>query len=240
MGAKEALADLLTRLAYKLLFKRHLYVHLNNYPYPICLRAETSDYGTMLQVFREKQYSDCEIIDNPKLIVDCGANAGYASMYFLNLFPGAYVIAVEPDAENVRIAQTNLHPYGGRVQLIHSGIWSHETGLIVCRRYITEAEFFVRECQDNETPTIQATTVDALLATAPVPEIDILKVDIEGAEGVIFDEGYQNWLPKVKNILIEIHDKKCEEAFLRALAQYDYELSQNGEITFCKNLSLRK
>src|SRR5262245_36683006 len=87
IGVKEAASDVLTRVAHRLFGKQRFYIHLNDYPYPIGVRNGTSDYGTMLQVFREKQYTDCESIRDPKLIVDFGANVGYASIYFLNAFP---------------------------------------------------------------------------------------------------------------------------------------------------------
>lgn len=50
--------------------------------------------------------------------------------------------------------------------------------------------------------------------------IDILKMDIEGAEKEIFSLGDLGWLKSVRVIMIELHDKHfagCAESFYRAL-----------------------
>jgi hypothetical protein len=43
------------------------------------------------------------VADSPRLILGLGANVEYASAVFLNLFPRAFVLAVEPDPTNVEI-----------------------------------------------------------------------------------------------------------------------------------------
>ena len=65
---------------------------------------------------------------------------------------------------------------------------------------------------------------------------DLLKVDIERAELEIFGETAKAWLPRVRNICIELHGPDCEEAFFSALADFDYELDHAGELTICRNI----
>jgi hypothetical protein len=36
--------------------------------------------------------------------------------------------------------------------------------------------------------------------------LDLLKIDIEGGEKQLFESNYENWLPKTKCIIIELHD----------------------------------
>jgi len=68
---------------------------------PVWLRPWTSDYAAYQQVFREQEYAGVEGISHPRIVIDCGANIGLASIYFLNRFPECTVLAVEPDPENV-------------------------------------------------------------------------------------------------------------------------------------------
>lgn len=44
------------------------------------------------------------------------------------------------------------------------------------------------------------------------------------------------WLPKVRNICIELHGADCREVFLGALQRFEYNLEFSGELTICRNL----
>lgn len=152
--------------------------------------------------------------EDVNFILDCGANVGYASIYLLNKYPHARLIAVEPDEGNFQFCRKNIAHYADRVTLIRSGIWSHETGLIVCQAGDgREWSIQVRESQANEKPDLLATDINNLLQQSGFSSIDLLKMDVEGAEKVIFSNNYNNWLNKVNNIAIELHSKADEQAF---------------------------
>ena len=99
-------------------------VRLKGYSYPIYFRAGTSDLEVIRQVFVEKQYECVGSENDVKTIVDCGANIGCTSFYFLHRYPNARIIAVEPDSLNFAFCLRNLRPFGERVILVNSGIWS--------------------------------------------------------------------------------------------------------------------
>jgi hypothetical protein len=52
----------------------------------------------------------------------------------------------------------------------------------------------------------------------------LLKIDIEGGEKQLFESNYENWLPKTKCIIIELHDGVLKEAqnFFKAISKYDF------------------
>ena len=54
------------------------------------------------------EYEPLDDLDDIRLVVDCGANVGYASAYFLSHFPQARVIAVEPDDQKFEALRRNL------------------------------------------------------------------------------------------------------------------------------------
>jgi hypothetical protein len=60
-----------------------------------------------------------------------------------------------------------------------------------------------------------------LLAKHRLPRIDLLKIDVEGSEKVIFESPQTRlWLPQVEMILIETHDRVlagCAEAVSQAV-----------------------
>ncbi|MEI2580245.1 FkbM family methyltransferase [Scytonema sp. PRP1] len=213
-------------------------LQIKGYPHPIYMRYGSSDPAIFYQIFIFREYSCIDDLTEAKIIIDAGANVGYSSIYFLKKYPNAQIIAVEPDHENFNICQKNLSGYKERVSVIQSGIWSHRTALKVCNEDSREkCSIQVKECQEGESPDIYAIDIDTLLKKYNLTTIDLLKIDIEGSESVIFSKNYQNWLEKVKNIVIELHGTECEQEFFKALSVYDYDLSTYGELTICQKLS---
>ena len=66
--------------------------------------------------------------------------------------------------------------------------------------------------------------------------MDLLKVDIEQAELAVFNETAKNWLPRVRNICIELHGAECEEKFFDALEGFNFQLRYSGELTICTDI----
>lgn len=107
-------------------------LYVRDIPFPLLCRSNTSDRWAFGQVFVREEYGDLSLEQNPKLILDCGANVGYTSVYFLEKFPHAQLIAVEPDEQNFEILMQNLAHYGERAHAIHAALWSEPIGLKLC------------------------------------------------------------------------------------------------------------
>jgi len=208
--------------------------------YPLACRGLTPDLKVFSQIFLLREYSCIDGVKNPGLIIDCGANAGYSSAYFLTRHPTAELIAVEPDPENFALLSENLRPYGTRVRAIQSAIWSHPTRLMLSETpYRDGLEWArqVRECQPTETDGFLATDIGTLLKESGHERISILKIDIEGAEGVVFAHNYEFWLNRVDTLVIELHDDTIfgdnRSVFHRAIAGHGFTITQFGELTVC-------
>lgn len=63
--------------------------------------------------------------------------------------------------------------------------------------------------------------------------IDILKIDIEGAESVLFSQDCHDWLSRTNCLAIEIHDEACRQAVLGAVSQYPFDIIRARETLFC-------
>lgn len=246
IGPVPALRNFSTRLRYKRQSSRGASVngaeyrlHAKGYGHPLYCRYGASDVSAFWQIFGEREYSCLDDISAPTLIVDCGANVGYSAAYLLNRFPSAHLIAIEPDEGNFRMIERNLKPFADRVTLIQTGVWTHKTGLIVCRgeyRDGLEWSIQVRASQPGETPDLYAMDIGTILAESGFDTIDILKIDIEGSEKIVFSAAELPWLAKVRNMVIELHDPDCETTFFRALEGYAYTRSASGELTVCKDI----
>jgi FkbM family methyltransferase len=220
-------------------------LNFKGYDYPIFYRTQTSDLDVILQVFVDEQY-DCVGEENSvKLIIDCGANIGCTSFYLLHRYPNAHVVAVEPDPQNFALCQRNLAPFAERVTLVNSGVWPEpvplqiERGTYADGREWGEWAIQVRPAQIGERPDMIAVTIDGLINQSGLDGVDILKIDIEGAEAALFSEGVEKWLSRTRHLAIEIHGTKCEQIFDKIMSQYSWIGAQHGELRLCKNITTR-
>ena len=90
---------------------------------------------------------------------------------------------------------------------------------------------------------VAAITIDEVLAVAPEAAPFILKVDIEGAEGGLFDDP-AHALNDFPLVIIELHDwmmpaKETSRSFLRWHLAHDRDLFSLGENLFSIASDLR-
>lgn len=205
--------------------------------FPLFCRYGTSDRAVFTQIFVEREYSCIDNLNDIRFIIDCGANCGYSSASFLTQFPDAQVVAIEPDRANFEMLQRNMEPYGNRVSMLHSAVWSHRVGLVVRRGQYRDGREWTIQVQEHATDEesdITAVDIGSLLSQSEFQRIDILKVDIERAEAVVFARNYENWIDRVDTFLIELHDSECREVFLSALQSGIFEFSRSGELTIAQ------
>ena len=196
--------------------------------HPVKIRHGTSDLDVFRQIFCYPEYSCLDCLDNVGLILDCGANVGYSSAYFLSRYPHARVIAVEPDYGNYCAALENLAAYGERVTVVHAGVWSKPTSLQIREEQYRDGRewtFQVMEVPEGSEGALRGVDIPGLMKLAGDDVISLLKVDIEGAEAEVFspDSNCRSWLEKVRAIAIEIHDDSvfgdCRRIFFDAIRE---------------------
>jgi FkbM family methyltransferase len=137
-------------------------------------------------------------------IIDCGANIGLASLYFLSKFKGCHIIAIEPEINNFQILQKNVTNYEN-VTCINKGIWNVSTHLEIINPGNGNHAFIVKECSFPSENAIPAISIENIIKEFQLSVIDILKIDIEGSEEQVF-LNRPEWLAKVRMIFCEIHE----------------------------------
>lgn len=136
-------------------------------------------------------------------IVDCGANVGLGVLWWKRRFPGARITAFEPDPAIFAALRENCRRRGlDDVELVQKAVW-REAGPLE----------FLREGADAGRAGAVAAgpagwgriTVEAVrLRDLLVEPIDLLKVDIEGAEvDVLLD--CADRLGQVERLFVEYH-----------------------------------
>jgi len=183
----------------------------------VFLRGLPSDQWTFSEIVKEQVYK--EIL--PRLarcetVIDLGAHIGLASLYFSALYPSCRLFVVEPNPLNYEVLTSNLRELieGGRCAAVQVAVWGRDAILTAKplkspKRYNC---FAVRELRPRETcqEPLKGLPMTRILATSGFDTVDILKVDIEGAEVQLF-RGDLDWLPRVRAILIEFHENSREE-----------------------------
>ena len=61
--------------------------------HPLQCRSRTTDSAVFWQVFIGLEYECLDDVADVGLVIDCGANVGYSSAYFLSRFPRCTVVA---------------------------------------------------------------------------------------------------------------------------------------------------
>jgi FkbM family methyltransferase len=203
---------------------------------------DSSDMSVFHQIFIFEEYSSLRDLGNVSLVLDLGANVGFSSAYFLSCFPKSRVVAVEPDARNLAVCRINLMAYGNRVILLHGAAWAERMRLCFSKGSFRDGREWTTQVSIpplGSVGDVQAWDVGSLIDMAGGTDVDLLKVDIERAELALFGDTAKRWLPRIRNICIELHGPDCQEAFFNALTDFDYELESSGELTICRNLRVK-
>jgi FkbM family methyltransferase len=166
----------------------------------------STDKGVMSHFFNPG-YRIRDSARNPvRVIVDAGANIGVETLRFRHFHPGAKIIAVEPDSGNFGVLSLNAGS-DGKIALLHSGLWSHKCKLRILAGESAEgfrAEEAIGEPQSSD---VDAVSIPSIMESFGFEEIDILKMDIEGAEYQVFSAPDVNsWINRVKVLIFECPD----------------------------------
>jgi len=194
------------------------------------LRPGTTDFDTYEHVFVLKEYA-IDLPFEPKLIIDGGANIGMSAIFFALRYPKATIISIEPDGKNFELLTHNSRAFPN-VQPVCKGIWN-ESGHLKIIDSTADANAFMVQRLDHPAPgSIPAVSIGDIMKEQQAAILDIVKLDIEGAEKAVFESNYENWLPKTRLLIIELHDKMqpgSSKALFNALIRYNFSCETKWE-----------
>ena len=168
----------------------------------------------------------------PEVIMDIGANDGGTSAVFQHLFPGAQIFAFEPDPRAILNCKRRVA--SGQLRLeyfeLFEGAVSDEDG--ECEFYQSDGSdpnfqwyetgydlsgSILRPLSEQlqQVPTVvfknkirvKTTTLDNWISGREIRAIDLLWMDVQGAEAKVLS-GARNALRKVKYIYLECEERK--------------------------------
>lgn len=191
-------------------------VKLPQLRYPFHLRPGTSDAGGIVQNVVREEWGAFLPSGPIRYIIDGGANCGDTTAWYLSKFPEATVVALEPDPENYAILRKNCEHYGTRAVLLNAALWSDDAKLEVRSAERTDGHH-VKAAEQDAASTCEGISMTQLLRLIKADSIDILKLDIEGAELQLFSNRPETWLPAVRCVAVELHGEAAAEAVYSAM-----------------------
>ncbi len=165
---------------------------------------EVVDACTFLSGYQEifeKEVYDFSPRSNSPRIVDCGANIGLSVIFFKQSFPSARITAFEPDPCIFAALQSNVESFGYKdVELRCEAVWTS------CGEmdFLPEGGYsgHLVETGDGAHPVPTVRLRDIL-----IEPIDLLKLDIEGAETEVLRDCADR-LDMVHRLFVEYHSRE--------------------------------
>lgn len=173
------------------------------------------DYETIKIFFEEIFYKNEYLFDSKNkkpIIFDCGANIGFATIFFKWLYPESQIYTFEPDKKTFELLKKNVSQNKLKNVHLFNTALSNKTGKI---------DFFIDtkwpgswamstkyERMPKDKIIVDCISLSSLIEDEKIKQIDYIKMDIEGSENeVISDLNNNNQLKKVIKLVIEYHHK---------------------------------
>jgi len=134
------------------------------------------------------------------LIIDAGANAGFAARFFALAYPQAHILSVEPDSANAAICRTNTAALP-QVEVVEAAIGS-QSGHVTVEH--NDGHAWASRTHRADTG-VAVVTIAELKARVAESELLIVKVDIEGFESDLFANA-TDWIAQTCAVIAEPHD----------------------------------
>jgi FkbM family methyltransferase len=187
--------------------QRCIHFTVSNTTFPFYIETQL-DFDVLWDSMCEDQYELKNIVkDDIRVIFDLGSNIGTTVIRFYLKFPNATIYAFEPDPHNFERLQQNTAELKEqyRIKLFHRAI-SNEHNKDIPFYIGTKNHWsssMMQRRNTGEEVMVKSAQLDALCAEQDIEGIDIVKMDIEGAEDLALD-GF-TMLRKTRYFIGEMH-----------------------------------
>lgn len=203
--------------------KKEIVIKLENVK--LFIRPSSTDLKVAVNSLARKEFKNLKvnILElRSNLIVDGGGYIGTAAIALSKLFPESTIISIEPSKDNFRILKKNVSSFPNIIPINKALVHRDASNIRLFNRGAEWGYTTIDHPEDNKNPefmdTVEGVSITSLLNIYRKEGIDILKLDIEGAEKQLL-ENSSEWIGKVGILLVELHDrivKGCSISFYQA------------------------
>lgn len=178
------------------------------------------------EIFTQGVY-ELDLPTSSPTIIDAGAHIGLASLFFMSRFPGAEITAIEPHPTSFKLLKENIwqNRLEGQITAINAALGTDTTPTVLhadpSLEWLSTASTSLGGWTGQET-TQTLTVPTRTLADFLTKPVDLLKLDIEGAELAVLSAA-QDKLTNVKQLVVEFHPSATA-----SVSQLTSLLTQNG------------
>lgn len=128
-------------------------------------------------------------------------------------------------------------PYAN-IKPINCALWKQNESVVLSDPGLGKWGFETRSEDEStnfesaECNRVEGRTLDSIMSEYSLGAIDLLKLDIEGAEADVL-ESSDRWIRKVTYLVTELHEsrrKGCEAAYARATAEFGRHWRYGGHV----------
>jgi FkbM family methyltransferase len=180
--------------------------------------VERCDVATFWQIFCGGIYP---VEPSDRLIVDAGANIGAFSLYALQTSPTARVIAIEPAPDSCNRLRSMMSSNGmeTRYTLREAALGERQGETTI--QLDVESQF--RRTGVAGQP-VAMVTLDSLIP--PDAVVDLLKMDIEGAEYAVLNSVSTDTWNRIRRIVLEFHPRAPARIAIDPLISAGFRLTR--------------
>lgn len=166
------------------------------------LKIEYNDSTSLVGMYNEIILQECYKFiptQNQPVIIDCGANIGISVLYFKKIIPSAKIYAIEADPAIFNILKKNITANQCDAELIEKAVWTSNDEILNFGGIGGDAgSLFANE------NCINVTSIRLKDFLEQFEEIELLKMDIEGAEIDVMKDCADS-LSHINKVFVEYH-----------------------------------
>jgi FkbM family methyltransferase len=184
----------------------------------LCYRLNRGDLQSIREVWFEEAYR-LPFPDPCGVLLDLGANIGLTSLWMAKRYPFKRIIAVEPEPRNAALIRRNFELNGIKGEVLEAAVGARDGAA----RFQVHRNSNQGKLSESGVP-VAMVSVNSILERFALPQLDLVKIDIEGGEQELF-RGLTAWLDRTKAIIIEFHPTLVDYPLLTKLLEdrgFDY------------------
>ena len=183
----------------------------------ISFESRNCDLSAVKEVLVDAEYEFLSMFlssHSAPVIVDVGAHIGTFSLWVHHQNPKSKILMIEANTASYDVLSRNIKRYfsSGQYTILNNAAWKNNDKL----KFSTAGDSMGNKVSKAGNINVDGITFSDIveLMKKESPSINLMKIDIEGAEEAFFETS-DSALDHVERLVIELHPKYCDTSMVR-------------------------